>query len=376
MSLYAATIQNLSSGVNVTAHVRSYSYFSGRQSYLDNWNGNQLSIVINNDNNQAALFGINNKISVSSCPGYFWVAEIQYNDAYGTTNTVTSGKGSTARIICDDWLARAGRLQATNLALTQARTITQIGQFSSLLTANGIPVNTSLYGTGESTASATTYTGTVANRINLNMTTEKGLIRISQDTAYFLARNNISINSSVFISGRNEGGSTIFYQDFQRITLGQNFLNNMTVTPDGLASQEATNTFSKDLYNIRSGTLSTVDATTTQALGLAQWIAYSQGEPMTLRFETTITDTGNTSAKFSEWLSYITTPNFWGLSLHYSVPGAGSTTELDVVLEGVQISGTPDQTVTTAYWSPRAFYEVFILNSSTQGRLDQNRLGW
>jgi hypothetical protein len=42
----------------------------------------------------------------------------------------------------------------------------------------------------------------------------------------------------------------------------------------------------------------------------------------------------------------------------------------------VSYSGQPDRTETTAYFSPKEFYNIFLLDSSTQGRLDINRLGF
>jgi hypothetical protein len=356
-----------------TGSVMSWSYQWGRQSYLDNWNGNGLTITLRNNNNQAAAFLINSTVTCSILPGTFWIAQITYQDAPGLNGTAGSGAGSTATIICDDWLARAGRIQVTNKALTQTSTIAQIFEFSSELAANDLELDTT-YTTGQSRASAATYTGTIANRINLNMNTERGQIRYTGKKAAFYPRNSISINpAAVFIASKDEGGVTVLYQDFERRTLGQSFSTVVTVQPEALAPQTATNVIKSGIYGVWSSTTSTVDATTTQAFDLATWLSNIQGEPSTLTFSASLSDTGNSVAAFDNWLSWV---NFWGMGLHFYTPGNAFITETEVVLEGISYSGTPDRTETVAYFSPKEFYNIFLLDSSTQGRLDTNVLGF
>jgi hypothetical protein len=209
------------------------------------------------------------------------------------------------------------------------------------------------------------------------MNTEKGQIRYVGKKAAFLPRNSISINSSSpLVSSIDEGGVTILYQDFERRTLGQSFANTVTTQPDGLASQTGQDPSSFSTYGTVSATTSTVDATTGQALDLANWLSRVQGDPMSLTFAIAVSDTGNTSTAFDTWLSNVNNTSFWGLNLHYFVPGSAGQVNIDVVLEGVSYSGQPDRTETVAYFSPKEFYNIFLLDSSTQGRLDINRLGF
>ena len=377
MCIYTTTFSNIDRGpLNFTSSVISYSYQTGRQSYLDNWNGNQLTLVIRNNAQQADNFLINDRISISTLPNYFWVSSISYNDALGTNGTAGSGSASTATIICDDWLAKVGRIQVNDFALTQTDTISQLTQFNSILTANGLAIDTTA-GAGSSVASAATYSGTILNRINLNMTTEKGQIKLLLNKAYLLPRSAITANfSTPVISSKSEGVGTILYQGFQRITLGQNFVNAMTVQPEGLADQTAQYTPSVNTYGIKSGTLTTVDATTGQALDLAYWLSNVQAYPMSLRFAVEVSDTGNGSSEFASWLSNMNQQNYWGLVLLYYVPGSAAQVNMPVVFEGMDIHGFPDRTETTAYFSPYDFYNYFILNSTVQGVLDDDRLGF
>jgi hypothetical protein len=335
-----------------------------------------MTITIRNNNNQAAIFNINHVIQCSIIPGFFWVSQITYQDAQGLNGTSGSGPSSTATIVCEDWLAKAGRVQVNNKTLTQTTTINQISQFSSELAAADLELDT-FYTTGQSLASAVSYSGTVANRVNLNMNTERGQIRYVGKKASFLPRNSISINPVAnFAASIDEGGITILYQNFERRTLGQSFANTVTVQPDGLTPQTGFNASSFSTYGTVAATTSTVDANTGQALDLANWLSNVQGEPLGLTFAASVSDTGNSLAAFDQWLALVNGTNFWGMGLHYYTPGNSFITETEVVLEGVSYSGSPDRNETVAYFSPKEFYNIFLLDSSTQGRLDINKLGF
>jgi hypothetical protein len=62
--------------------------------------------------------------------------------------------------------------------------------------------------------------------------------------------------------------------------------------------------------------------------------------------------------------------------LVYRVPGAGSDSTIEVAIEGISVSATPDQTTFTVYFSPLTYYQFFTLDSSELGILDTSRLGW
>jgi hypothetical protein len=58
------------------------------------------------------------------------------------------------------------------------------------------------------------------------------------------------------------------------------------------------------------------------------------------------------------------------------VPGAGSDTTVQVVIEGIGINATPERTDFDIYLSPLTLYQFFTLDSTTLGILDTSRLGW
>ena len=69
-------------------------------------------------------------------------------------------------------------------------------------------------------------------------------------------------------------------------------------------------------------------------------------------------------------------PKQFVVQLNYRIPGAGSDTSVQTVIEGWNLNITPAQTRWTLYLSPLTYYQFFTLDSSTLGILDTSRLGW
>lgn len=156
-------------------------------------------------------------------------------------------------------------------------------------------------------------------------------------------------------------------------------MNNVTVNPNGLASQTATNSTSLTAYGNAAQSVSTVDATTTQALGLAGWLSQSQADPETQTWSIGFRDISQDQTITERFVETIMNSigsgrRLWNLV--YLVPGAGSDTTLVVAIEGVTINATPEKTDFVVYFSPATYYQFFTLNSSTLGILDTSRLGW
>jgi hypothetical protein len=203
--------------------------------------------------------------------------------------------------------------------------------------------------------------------------TERGIIRTKAYgslTGQFIfpyARNDIDDNIvTAFTFGRNTSASVIAYQNFERIQNGTSFINTATIEPQGLAAQTRSNTASVTSYGATFFSSSTVDYTTTQAQGNADWIVNTFSDPVSLRFKIGFTDRAQNSTAYSSFLT--TFPNI-SFTLAYRVPGATSDITLQVVLEGWTINATPDQTSYDLYFSPLNYYQFFVLNSATLGTL-------
>lgn len=361
------------SETDVTNQVLSVNFTNGRQKYLDNYSGQTASITIKNNNNQAALYQLNRNIviQIQGHPsGYyyrqhFWIQEITFNDYPGNTGL------STATIIAVDWISRAGRMQAINKSLTQTDTTSQLEQFNWNV---GGPLTEDMYfeaDPGTSIASSQTYTGTVANQLNLLSTTERSQIWCLLNAIGIIPR-AYPISTSTISFGRTVSSTQIAYQDFKRIQNGINFINTVSISPNGLATQTATNTDSVSSYGTSFYSSATVDYSTTQALGNAQWIANTFNDPTDLRFEIAFTDVSQNETAVLTFLYEFYMKQY---VLNYQTQGQSATSE-NVRVEGFNVNITPEQTTFIVYFSPFNYYQYFILNSTTLGILDTSRLGW
>jgi hypothetical protein len=361
---------NITTGsTDFTAEVLSASLNTGRQTYMDVYNGGSLVFTIDNRANQSAGFAMNNRISLRGLDfnQEFYVDEIQYNDYQGNTGL------STATIICADGIARLGRNLIKDRVLTQTFAGDQIlevqpsGSFPSFDFTFNLSKG--------STVSGTTYTGSPMQRANQLQSTDRGLFRQFDWYVRYYTRSAIGdSNVSSITLGRTDSTTQIGYQEFSRINLGLNFMNNVTVTPTGGAEQVAENAASVTAYGSNYYSVQSEDSTNAQALGLAQWLANSQSDPTALRFEIGFTDRAQNSTAVNGFINQMLF--FYTFVINYRVPGAGSDTQASVVLEGFNIDITPSESRFRLYFSPLAYYQFFTLNSSTQGILDTSRLGW
>jgi hypothetical protein len=361
---------------DLTAYVLSLNYFQGRQHYLDQYPGGILSVTLNNSTNIASNFVINEQweLRTTGIAGvqYFWVQGVTLNDYPGNTGL------STCTVQLGDILARNGRNIVTNSVIPQGATTTQVIYINTWnLPQQGNVLTPNL---GSSTASAITYTGSVLNYWNLCFATERGVIGLTTDALLMNSRNSVAESAINFTFSRNApSASVISYNQIERIKLNLNFYNQCTVISTGIANQTASNTASVALYGVNELSVTTVDFSASQAAGNAGWIANSQSDPAAEYFRINVFDIPqNATALEGLFAAYngsqSTTKKVWNLV--YRVPGAGSDTTVQVVIEGIGINATPERTDFEIYLSPLTLYQFFTLNSTTLGILDTSRLGW
>jgi hypothetical protein len=376
-------LQSVPSYVDKISQVRSFTRFRGKQNYLDDYSGTQLVVTISNNNNQIADWPVGQAflLSYQADRQFFWVSEVQFDDAPGTNTSSGTNTNSTATVILDDWMTRAGRIQVTNFALTADFAFKQMyNQFT--VASGALPTGMDWIPTGTSnaTAAADTYTGTLAARINTNLKTDfVGGQLYLEDNANRLrlaATAGTAVTNAVTLKpdkGAATGDKYVLYQQFKRISAGQNFLNTVTVDPPVVADQTATNAASVTAYGARFNSVTTVNNTVSEAQTRAQWLANSASDPNDLRFEVTFTDVMQVNAGVASLVNNYAQGSI--IYLEYVVPGTAVTTTETCSIEGISYSATPSQTVFTLYLSRMSVYAEFILNSAQYGVLNQNRLG-
>lgn len=380
MNRFAWTVYNQTTAVDQTSNVISFNMFVGRRAYLDNYSGGNLVLTIKNQNNQAAGFTVYDQIRLKRSDGSrfysFWVSSVDYSDYPGNTGF------STATITCQDLFGILGRTQFNNFVMSEALISTA---WAGLQLAPGI--NSSVQMSALNTASVTaaqTVSGSVLNTANLLVTTERGLVRqaligMADVTNRFELYGRADFKNwttSSYGFTRTTGASSIAYQQFDRIGLGLDFMNQVQVTGPSLATQQATNATSVTAYGAAGFTVSSYDYTTGQALGHAQWLANMLSDPAKLRFAVTFTDLqqATTLTAFNAFIQDLSDRKTFNLT--YRVPGSGSDTTVQTVMEGISVSADPAQSTFTVYLSALVFYQFFTLDSTTNGVLDTSRLSW
>jgi hypothetical protein len=364
------------SSVDVTTSVISFSYTQGRQNYLDQYSGGTLSVTLKNQTNVAQYFTFNSVWylydPISEAQQFYWCQDVAFNDYPGNTGL------STITVSLVDVLARNGRNVVSNVVLAQNPTLLQLQNL--WRTAPYQIGDIDGGGGGSSTAAGITYSGSMLNYFNLIDSTEKGLVAWAGNLTYTIPRNGIASTASGFTFTRNATSATaISYYAFGHDKAGLNFMNNVTTNPQGLASQTATNSASLTAYGNAQQSITTVDATTAQALSLAEWLSQSQADPEAQTWSITFQDISQDDTIMIRFLETIMTVIGFGRrlwSLVYRVPGAGSDTTILVAIEGVTINATTEKTDFTVYFSPATYYQFFTLDSSELGILDTSRLGW
>ena len=361
--------------------ILSFNGSNGRQSYIDQYAGATFSFTIVNNNDESALFvrGLYVVICYQNAATLFGgrVIGIEYEDSPGTNQGL-----STATIICAGALAQCGKFNLQSFGFSGSVS-NQLEQPQ--LSFNPDKVPGGFVGPSSSNASADTYTGTWLNRMNLLLQTEKGQLWDDFSYTYWFVGRAYVAQPSGYTFTRTAGLITdIPYSTFKRYELGDQFMNQVTVEPLSVASQYNENAASITAFGPSAYSVPTVDSTTTQAAGLASWLATMQGDPTDFRYEITVLDTTATgivpSTSPPQTVLQDLVTNFKkGESLcviEWLKPGDVSETSVEVVCEGFAVNAVPGQTEYTFYFSSADFYQYFRLDDTVYGILDTSRLGW
>ena len=347
---------NETTSVDFSDEVQSANIVKGRATQDDQYSPGGLTFTIRNQTDQAAGFTLNDEIKANTDGFYqiFWVKEILFNDQPGT------GLASTATIVCNDLLGLMGRINVVDDSLTQDQTLYQIfNEFQSLLpTGSGF----SLSGNGDSIAIGDTYTGSILNRLNQNLVTEQGWLGLFAANCGLISRSNIQdlLPATITFHRGASSGFDVGYTNIERIQLGTNFVNESSVLPPVATAQTATNAASVATYGVYGQTLSTVDYSSPQALGLANWIANSRSDPTILQFVITFDTLTDNLYEFMISIFY----QLPVINLKYRVPGDVADTETLQIVQGLQMQITNVGTFFTMTTSPYSYYAFTVIYNS------------
>lgn len=389
MSTTTWRIRNETKSINYSG-VRSINFSTGRQKFIDSYNGNTCSVTIANNNESSFSGDLGDQLRlIPSTNGYegtamvFWITSFLYNDEPGTMNN------STITILGEDNVARLGRARVNSVS-TLGGTYS-LYQARKMINDYGAPVNAAFTPGAASYASAQTWTGSVADFMRQCLDTEQGYMvsntypgsPLSLGGTITMYGRAASSRTAKYVYGRTASTSIVGYQDIKRNKFYDIYANQVTTNPVGLASQIESNTAAISAYGIYGADITSNDNTTAGADALASYLVAILSDLNLINVELTFsdkaqTDGGNypTTNTYRDWLADMKDLPTYRSTLKYRQPGDTVDRDLDVIATGWSCSATPSETIWTVYLAPFTIYNFFILNSTTQGVLDQSRLGW
>ena len=278
----------------------------------------------------------------------------------------------TATIECEGILARLGRRQLNAFALTQDLTGEQV---SDLLTQINVSYQ---YQFGSSIASAQTYTGNALDLLNELTLTEVGrIIEIWDDSGggnialLWDGRNYYQESGIQFSDETADSATHLKYDQIGFTSAAENFYTQVTIEPQGLASQTESSG-SAPFYGL---TQSSLDATTTQADNHAAYLlnAFDSSAAALNSLSFTYSEQRTTLlSMFNNCFSASETQ--WSIGELIAVKFRGST--YSAVIEGFTVSADLDDTRVTLDLSSEQVQNYLVLNNAVFGTLDENKLGF
>jgi hypothetical protein len=268
--------------------------------------------------------------------------------------------------------AELGRTQINGYAVASASTGLQVFDIADSV---GLYVGNA---GGSSTGSAQTYTGNLKAFVDTEVRTEQGRLRstatgpttLDMGTLDFVGREAL-LTGAPTTPDWSDGtlvspGEKYKYQQVKFKSAAEDFYNSVTVEPLGLASQ----TSSSGTTPIYSYVADSYDVSTSQALSLAQYIRFKYDTTNSTPRELGFTISQQSTSGAVLLLNLV--QSFLGLEVNIVLRGV----RYFCVVEGVNITASPEDTRILFSVSSNETNDYLILDNAVYGRLDNNKLGF
>jgi hypothetical protein len=268
--------------------------------------------------------------------------------------------------------AELGRTQINAYAVASASTGLQVFDIADSV---GLYVGNA---GGSSTGSAQTYTGNLKAFVDTEVRTEQGRLRstatgpttLDMGTLDFVGREAL-LTGAPTTPDWSDGtlvspGEKYKYQQVKFKSAAEDFYNSVTVEPLGLASQTTTS----GTTPIYSYVADSYDVSTSQALSLAQYIRFKYDTTNSTPRELGFTISQQSTSGAVLLLNLV--QSFLGLEVNIVLRGV----RYFCVVEGVNITASPEDTRILFSVSSNETNDYLILDNAVYGRLDNNRLGF
>jgi hypothetical protein len=362
-----------SDALDVTEYVREINVSWGRATPISPIAGRTARIVINNGNEQADLFTVNDIFIIREQTSelFAFVGPIITRDYQDTAGT---GKGSTCTITLADAFTLAGN-QQISVTLTSAKN--QLEELALLLTNPNASTSGywNLFGETDCAFSIGAFTGNLQSQIQQIVLADRGILLNNDGYSNYVAPSEfgtliVSVASGNFTYGRTATSTQIAYDRIDRSEAASYgmWFNNATIT--GASTTATKSNGSSAQYGVKSFTSTTTQ--TEKVNSTAEWYANNFITPTRLNLELSFLDVAQTSGALTRFMNYVVDSGHFG-NVTWTVPGGSSETET-FFPDRVNLYIEPSSTRVTLGMTNINSYQNFILNDTTFGVLDTSRL--
>jgi hypothetical protein len=303
---------------------------------------------------------------------------IPYTVFSGRINNVTAeygipfsggiGQADYLTVTFEGAFATLGRMQGNNYAMAAG---TIFAQALSASSETGINVDPEGEGFGLQLLAATTISGTWADWLARVCQTTNSRIWDSESPTfvYVVSPFNVKVSTVNFSDVANDATNQV-YNSINFDSLADNFYTQVTVTPESFAAATVTNVGA--VAPFRTYQTNTLNASTAQANDFANYLLSNYG---TAKFAIS-SFSCIAEAQSSFQLDKIGTRNTIRLAPGTQVGVTFRGVTYQCIIEGVNVSATPAGALFTYYVSGADLNAYMVLDNSTFGKLDQNKLGY
>jgi hypothetical protein len=275
------------------------------------------------------------------------------------------GQADTLTISLEGGFARFGRMQGNSYAMAAD---TLANQLTAANTQTGLTLSWTGT-TGSPAMAATTVSGTWGDWVARTCQTTNARIREFGNATTIVSPFNSNVSTINFSDVANNSTNQV-YNQINFDSLADNYYTQVTVTPESYGAATVTKSGATTPY--RSYQTNTLNASTSQATDYANYLLgnYSSAASTISSF------TCSAEAQTSFQLDVIGASSSIILSAgtQVSVTFRGGTYQC--IIEGVTVTATPASASYTYYVSSADLNAYLLLNNTTFGRLDYNRLGY
>lgn len=376
MALQSYTVAYSTNGTTWTnlTNVQNIVINIGKRAQLDQINASTASIEMRYPTGYASpitalVSGTFIRVSNSTATPYvIWYGEINDVSAqYGIPYAGGVGNSDYLSFTCEGAFAAVGRMQGNNYAMAASYIV---DQFQNANSQTGL--NFGYLPLGSLTPlAATTVSGTWGDWVN----------RVCQSTNSRLW-DGFAYNGSTVISPFYNSVSTVNFSDtannstnqvYSQInfdSLADNYYTQVTVTPESFPVATVTQAGASLPY--RTYQTNTLNASTSQAADYGNYLLSNYGTP---RFAiSSFTCSGDAQKSFQ--LDKLGENNEFAKSVGRQTTVTFRGTTFQCIIEGVTMSASPAGSSFTFYVSGADLNAYLILDNTTFGKLDQNKLGY